>query len=418
MARIIIALYVLTAAGTLAPGDELILVDGRTFSGTVTVGDKTVTIEMAYGSLQFSRDKILRIEFTPTPEMRLERRMEQIDPGDADALYEVARWAEGEGIRKRPQELYEQVIKLEPEHPGARRALGFMLIDRKWRRFPEAFELAHSKLEAGQDKLLLDGLLSELEEIAPSLAKRVEARELLGLTQLRAKRFAAAGKTFADLAGRASSPSRLRYAAIADLLAESQYGMYVLTEQFPPGADLLAGNERTVPAGPASLADPLVLQAALRDRAKREIETGRKLLTEAKPLELTNADAADVKYQRALLAFDRADAVVAGIAKSYRIEIARRRIAMIRRDADEGAKKFDTAVEKLGKQDVDPRDYRTMLLRLVNHLDGVRNEMKEILTIAEPYPYELVMEISWAKSDLSRLDEARNVLMAELRGER
>ena len=72
------------------------------------------------------------------------------------------------------------------------------------------------------------------------------------------------------LAAKTSGAAAAKYGAIVDILTGNKDGMYVLSEPYPPESALLGSSAKTVPAGPASLATPLVLEAALREKAKGE----------------------------------------------------------------------------------------------------------------------------------------------------
>ena len=159
----------------------------------------------------------------------------------------------------------------------------------------------------------------------------------------------------ADLAKKALPPASLRYAAMADILKENADGMYVLSDPYPPESVVAKDKKDTLPAGPASLAWPLAMEAALRDKAKIEIKAGRELMDQAAKADATDPDTAAAKYAQAAKAFDKAEAMVPGIAHSYHVQIAAMRIAALRRDIDADARKFDTATATLAKKDVTRR---------------------------------------------------------------
>ena len=58
----LLASVILLVICDVASADELVLRDGRTFNGTVTVKDDAVLVQMPYGTLSFSRDQVLRID--------------------------------------------------------------------------------------------------------------------------------------------------------------------------------------------------------------------------------------------------------------------------------------------------------------------------------------------------------------------
>jgi len=404
------------ALSTAAWADRIVLADGRTFTGAVSIEDETVTIRMSYGTLTFAKDKVLRIEFKDTPEAELGKRLAQTNQEDPDALFALAQWANQQDLKRHAEDIYARILKLAPDHGPTRRELGYVRVDGHWRTFDLAIELARSKLEAGLYDDLRRDLLPALKELAGDRARQLEVEELLAQAQLRAKEFAEAAGTYRRLSASAEGAAALRWTAIAEIIEESPDGMYVLTEAYPSEAGLLAGKRETLKPGPASLAHPLALQAALRERAKKQIEAGRKLLESAQAIEATDPATAKSRCALALKSFDRADALVPDIARTYRVEIARRQIASLRRDADANARRFDEQKEKLGRTDLTAQGYRGMVIRLIHCLDNVRDDLKNILQIAKPYAQDLVLEVKWAELDLDRIAAMRKVLAEELDG--
>jgi len=407
-------LVALFAAVGLA--DKLILIDGRTFTGTVAVEGETVLITVPYGTLRFPKNQVERIELKDTPEQEFRKKLGEAPLDDPNALYGLARWAQDNSLSRQASDLYALILKLNPDHAPTRRSLGYILLQKKWLRFDQAVQQARGKLEAGSYAALLDDVLPALQAAAGTKEQQVEVVELRAYTFLRSRQFDVARQTFSELATKAAGPAAARFAAIADILEKNADGMYVLREAYPPSAALLGSASASIKPGPASLANALVLEAALRDLAKKEIAAGRKLMAEAHKLDLTDPDAATQKYAQAAQALDRADAMVPSIARSYRTEIARRKIANLRKDADTDARKFDEAMGKLGLKDMSPQAYKTMILRLIHHLDGTRDNLKKILAIAEPFPRELVLEIKWAELDLTRVESMRKILESERDG--
>ena len=90
MVRALILGVITLAIGSAAVADELVLQDGRILVGTVTVKGETVAIDMPYGSLLFSREQVVRIEFKLTPEQEFDKRLAKVSPDDADALFGLA----------------------------------------------------------------------------------------------------------------------------------------------------------------------------------------------------------------------------------------------------------------------------------------------------------------------------------------
>ena len=416
MAKALAVVILLAFSAGIVAADVLVLRDGRTLIGTVTVTGDTVDIRLAHGTSRFSWSEVVRIERKQTPADLFESKLASVPKNDPDALCAIATWAAEQDLTDQAQEVYGRIIEFAPDHAATRLALGHMRVDGQWRDLDGAIELARGRLAAGKFDGLLKGLLLKLESLAEPRGKGQAVRDIQAHTLLRAKKFAEATTAFRDLATETTGPDALRYAAIAETLEQSKLGMYVLCEPYPPAAALLRAPGPSVPAGPASLAQPLVLEAALRERAKKEIKAGREVLDLVRSLEASDADAARNAYFRAAADFSRADALVPGIARTYLVEIARRRIAGIRKQVDVGAQKFDAALAMLGKTDVSPQSYRSVVQRLVHNLDGVRDKLKSILLVAKVYPDDLALEIEWAKDDLKKIIAMRKILTAELDG--
>jgi hypothetical protein len=417
MIKRLAALLLLGLLATAVRADRLVLLDGRSFTGTVTIERDTVLIEMGYGTLEFSRDQVAHIDFADTPEVKLAARLAGIDRDDPGELYQVALWAKQNDLPRQAEDLYQQVLQLDTDHAGARRALGFVHADGRWRTFEKALELTRGKLEAGHTAALLTDLLPKLSAAASTPEQQHEADRLAAHARLRDGRFSAAAASFRTLSENSEAPRSARYEAIADVLDDNPDGMYMLTESYPPQAGLLGDPGGVLTPGPASLADPLVLQAALRDQAVVEIGRGRELMAEAQKLSASDAEAARARWFRASRAFDRADAMVEDIARSYRVELARQRIAQLRHSIEDDARQFDQTLNTLGRQDLSPQQYHALVRRMIRRLDTVRGDLRTILDLTEPYPRELILEAQWAQADLEKIESMRQTLADELHGE-
>ncbi|MFB3890969.1 MAG: hypothetical protein ACE15C_02970 [Phycisphaerae bacterium] len=416
MARSIAAGWLVAALTTVAAADQLVLNDGRTFTGSVKIDGDTVVITTSNATLSFPRDQVLRIEEKLTPEEELARKLADVSQTDAAGLFQAAQWAATNGLDKQAQDLCAKILQLSPDHAGAHRMLGQVKIDGQWLAFAKAVEVARGKLDAEDGDAVLKDIVPALMDVASGKDRIQAVRELQGLAQLRNKDYPAAAKTFAALGESAEAPAAVRFQAIADILKENADGMYVVSESFPATASVLGADKPLLKAGPSSLSDPNVLQAAIRDRAKKEIDAGRKLMDAAAKVEPTDPEAAKVKCLQALQNFDRADALVDQISRSYRLEIVRRRIAAMRKDADADADRFDKALAKFGTKTVSPQEQQNMMLNLIRLLDNVRDNLKNIVTAAKPYPRDLVLELKWAELDLKKLEAMRKFLLDELNG--
>ena len=420
MGRRALIAFVIAASCAAVSADVVVLEDGRTLTGKVTVEGDQVTVVLSYATLRFPRSRVQSIERKQTPQEELATRLAKADATSADSLAEVAAWADDNGLAREADQIYAKVIELDPDHAAAREGLGYVKIEGTWRTFDKALEVARSKLLAGPDKngSLTRTLLPTLDRIARTPAQRISVRDLTGQALLMSAEFAKAQTVYTKLSqdNAVPRPRAMRYAAVAEILANNSDGMYVLTSAYPGTASLTGSRDKAVGPGLASLARPLVLEAALRDTAKKHILLAEKHMGAAAKVEATDPDAADARYAQALRALDTADAISPGRTLSYRVEIARRRIGTLRKAVDASARSFDAHRNQLGRKDLNIKEYRTLVLRLLHELDSLREDLQAILKLTEPHPRELVLEQKWAETDLRKVVALRKVLTEELNG--
>ncbi len=416
MKRLAAVLLVVAAMSASAGGDLIVLKDGRVFEGTATESDGKVLIEMDYGTIGVSPSEIESIERGPTSADLLEARLDDIDRTDPDVLFNLAVWARDNGLNRRAEKILKEILDLDSSHSGAHRLLGHVNADGKWMELSVAIQLAQGKLEAGKYGVLLEQLLPEIKEVVRDPKQKLQVMDIEAHCLLRAKQFDRARRCFEQLVKESSVPDSVRYAAVVDILDAHPKGMYVLAEAYPPTAMLLGSPVAIIEPGPVSLTRPEVLAAALRDRAKAAIKKGMELMAEGKKSELIEPEAAGTKYALAGRCFDRADAIVPNIARSWRVEIARRRIAMITRGMNVQAGKFDTLKAALGERDMTPAAYADLIVGMLRSLKRVRADLKYILELAGPFERELILEITDATLRLQRVETLSEVLKQELNG--
>jgi len=393
-----------------ATADRVVLKNGRVIEGKVTEADGKVLIELAYGVVSYPSSEVAGIERMPTPAEVVEWRLAQIDRSDPDALFEVAEWAADNDLPQRAERLCREVLALKPDHPGARRRLGYVRAGGKWLTLPKALELAASKLAAGRHEELLAALLPAIREVVSEPKHLRELKRIEAHCRLRGGQFDLALKAFRLLAERAPLPGSVRYASIADVLEAHPDGMYLVTEMGPLGASLY-GPAAGVRNGPGSLADPKVLAVALRDRASAATGKARALMGEAKALEQTDPQAAQARYARAARHLRRADAIVPDIARSYRVEIARRRIRILNHRFEAQAKVFDELKGKLGE--LPPAKYKAHVQDMLRTLNGMAADLNAVLEVAAPFRDDLPLDVVDARYRLQRVNALREILKRE-----
>jgi hypothetical protein len=401
---------------TVCPADLLVLNDGRTFNGQVSEDGDQITIVLPYGTLRFQRSEVARIDRQKTPSEELTSRLAEIREDNITSLYEAAEWARSEGLTKQADGICRQVIKLSPDHVKARADLGQLSIEGEWQPLTKGLELARSKLAAGKHSQVDANMLADLTAAVRTEDEALAVGEIKGLVLLRSGEFAQAEKTFAALAEGATGPRAHRLETIASILEDNDDGMYILSKPFPASRTLVASNDEPhLPTGPASLKHPLTLRAALRDAARKHVDAGEAKMALARKAEQTDPETAEQIYDKATEQFDLADALVANISRTYRVEIARRQVKSIRNDIDVDAKQFDAMRKKLGTKTMSAKQYRTLVLKLIHRLNNIRDGLEEIIEIAKTYERDLVLELKWAQADLKKTELLRKVLMEELK---
>ncbi len=411
-------LAVVLTALTVARADRIFLTDGRVLTGQATVGPTEVRIDTAYGTIRFPRHMVERVEAVDTPQQQLSQRLTENDRNDPNALYVVARWADAQGLAEEAQQLYREVLALDSHHAQAREALGYLRVEGQWVELETGLALLRARLAGGalsEADPTVEPWLAELTRLARQPSQRLAVRELRALWLVRQGKLPAAGAALAELAREAQGLPAFRLATLAGIITENSDGMYVLTEPYPPQASLLGAEPgRAYPPGPAPLTEPIVLQAALRDRARGVLEQARAHIGAGQAVERTDRPGADEAYRQALASLDRADALVPEIARSYRIEVIRRQVALLRRDVEAQAALFDAEMATLGKQELSPQAYTYKLGRMVRYLSTARETLDRILGLSGPFTRELVLEIRWAELDRQRIDAMLTTLRQEL----
>ncbi len=410
MKRAAAAWLVVGAAAVSAWGDRVFLNNGRIIEGKATESEGKVLIEMDYGAVSYPASEVARIERMPTGGEVLDWRLGQIDRSNPDDLFEVAEWARDNDLPRKSEEMLREVLALKPDHARARKLLGYVRADGKWRDVPEALQLATSKLAAGKHDELLNDLLPGIAEVAGNPKDKLALKDIESHCRLRCRQFDLALQGFELLAEKAPLPDSVRYAAVVKILRAHPDGMYVVTEA-PLIASRFGAGAPNVRNGPGSLADANVLASGLRDEAKAAMAAARAFMDEGRKLEHTDPEAAGAKYALAARRFDRADAIVPDIARSFRVEIARRRIAMITRDMAGQAQVFDGLKEKLGG--VSPAAYENHVLHMLRVLNHIRADLEAVLALAAPFEAELILEITDARGQLRRINALREILMKE-----
>ncbi len=130
--RFAFAALVAVASVPAAVADVVHLRDGRTVEGLVIEFPDEVEIEGRHGSVRLSRAQIERIEKKLVPWIEYERRLAAMAAGDAEAHYQLAVYCKENGLKTEAQVEFSSTVECDPNHSGARLALGFKKAGNHW----------------------------------------------------------------------------------------------------------------------------------------------------------------------------------------------------------------------------------------------------------------------------------------------
>lgn len=124
----------LLAACLAAPAlaDVVHLKSGGKIEGEVVRADGGVIVKLPAGEVRISDAAIARIEKKPSVLEEFKKRAAALKANDAAGHFALAQWAAKRRMKDEAQVLFQQVIVLDPNHAGARAALGHRLVNGQW----------------------------------------------------------------------------------------------------------------------------------------------------------------------------------------------------------------------------------------------------------------------------------------------
>ena len=122
----------LTLAAAPVWADAVVLKDGRTLEGAVSVRDGQVVVRHRFGEIRVSEADVVRIDETDDAWDQLERLRGQLAHGTADERYRFAMFAREEGFTDEARKALLSVLRVDTDHPGARAALGYVQHEGRW----------------------------------------------------------------------------------------------------------------------------------------------------------------------------------------------------------------------------------------------------------------------------------------------
>jgi len=230
---------------------------------------------------------------------------------------------------------------------------------------------------------------------------------------LHAARFDQAEKEFEKLS-RVEGENSECYMTIVKILRNHKDGVYLLTESYPPGAELLGSIRLILKPGFIMLSKPMAMEAALRDFAKDEVRKAAVLLNKAAEItESSPGDARQILLKAGTL-MDHADHLSPGITDSYRLELAQSIISTHRSEASFHARQFDLLCGDLGDlRKKDSPEYVRRLELMVTHLGKAIRQLEKIALLADNRKKDLSEQLTRARNDIAIIKSIATMIKQE-----
>jgi hypothetical protein len=115
-----------------ATADEIHLKDGRILSGRVFEETDRYAIVDRDWKHAVKKSDVAEVVKKKNFMDEFDERLQKLPADDAEAIFEFGRWLEENEWASRARRAYEEVLDLDPDHRGARRALGYSLYEGAW----------------------------------------------------------------------------------------------------------------------------------------------------------------------------------------------------------------------------------------------------------------------------------------------
>ena len=122
----------LLAFAVSATADELHLKDGQVLSGRVFEDGDRYTVVDRDGKHAVKKALVSELVKKRSFMDEFDDRLAKLPADDAEAIFEFGRWLDENEWPSRARLAYAEVLDLDPDHKGARRALGYALYEGAW----------------------------------------------------------------------------------------------------------------------------------------------------------------------------------------------------------------------------------------------------------------------------------------------
>ncbi|MEK7867660.1 MAG: hypothetical protein AAB434_13345 [Planctomycetota bacterium] len=131
MSRTLILATVLCTLGAVR-ADVVHLKNGGTVEGIVTEEADAYMVQTAYGTTRIKKEEVERVERSVSQLERYRETAAKLGDEDAKGWFELGQWAKASGLDPQSHEAFTRVLTIDPDHAGAREALGFVRHEGQW----------------------------------------------------------------------------------------------------------------------------------------------------------------------------------------------------------------------------------------------------------------------------------------------
>ncbi len=134
---LVVATLIASVPSQSARGDRLLLRNGGTVEGTLlrepdAQGNKDYIVRTDEGILvKLSRSAVRKVEQPDAAQREYQQRLQTL-PDTADGHWQMAQWCQDHQLQSARTLHLQQVLRHDPDHEQARRALGYNKIDGRW----------------------------------------------------------------------------------------------------------------------------------------------------------------------------------------------------------------------------------------------------------------------------------------------
>lgn len=164
-----LGLLVLCIAGN-ATADILHLTNGGKLEGRITKEKNGYRIVTGTTESLVPFDRVSRLEKKSLPEEEYLERLSEVGDDDVMGHYVLGLWCKESRLREKATMHFQTVLRLEPDHEGARRALGFIQDGKEW--------VTREEYMRRQGKVIYKGQWVEIEQAERLQAEEAHAKEI------------------------------------------------------------------------------------------------------------------------------------------------------------------------------------------------------------------------------------------------